>query len=214
MAKETIKSRVIQTVQGDPFLSIDEIAQKVATTPRYVRTILSEAGLSLLQLRKDYAKSMEKQLGPKKLSTQIKQVDPDLKFTQITDAVIAKILNQPSSTKLMQISRKERLNQIQIYKELITYLEIKLTSVDGPLTDFLLFDRGLRLEQGHSWIEVHANQPSLSNLLDSLENQPLMKISTVLLIQKKPIALKIRWLPTKGILLRTNTGNFEIAAEF
>ena len=42
MAKETIKDRVLQTAQKDPFLTIEEIAQSVNTTPRYVRTILSK----------------------------------------------------------------------------------------------------------------------------------------------------------------------------
>ena len=66
MVEQTIKAKVIQVVQNDPFLSIDEIAAKVRTTPRYVRTILSEANLSLMQLRKQYAKHMEHQLYRKK----------------------------------------------------------------------------------------------------------------------------------------------------
>ena len=62
MADQTIKARVIKVVQSDPFLSIEEIAAQVRTTPRYVRTILSEANLSLTQMRKQYAKHMEHQL--------------------------------------------------------------------------------------------------------------------------------------------------------
>src|SRR5690554_4953319 len=52
---ETKKHRVLQVAQSDPFLTVAEIASAVSTTPKYVRTILSEAGISLAKLRKAYA---------------------------------------------------------------------------------------------------------------------------------------------------------------
>lgn len=53
---ETKKQQVLQVAQQDPFLTVAEIAAVVSTTPKYVRTILSEAGISLAALRKTYAK--------------------------------------------------------------------------------------------------------------------------------------------------------------
>lgn len=52
---ETKKHRVLQEAQRDPFLTVVEIATLASTTPKYVRTVLSEAGLSLAALRKAYA---------------------------------------------------------------------------------------------------------------------------------------------------------------
>lgn len=54
--RETKKQQVLQVAQQDPFLTVAEIAAAVSTTPKYVRTILSEAGISLAALRKTYAK--------------------------------------------------------------------------------------------------------------------------------------------------------------
>lgn len=58
--QETKKSLVVDQARRDPFLTVEEIAASVGTTPRYVRTVLSEARLSLAQLRKAYARQMER----------------------------------------------------------------------------------------------------------------------------------------------------------
>lgn len=214
MSQETIKSRVIQTVYGDPFLSIDEIADKVITTPRYVRTILSEAGLSLMQLRKQYAKAMEKQLGARTITEEIKQYEPDLKLTKIKDPAVARLLKQPPDTEFVQVSRVEKLDRIPVYIELTTYLELRLADTEGPLSQLLILPNdGEIVKQKHSWIEVVANNSALSKLLVNLENQPLIKLSYVLYQKSIPVALKTQWLQTEGILLKADTGKFEIAAE-
>ena len=57
---KTKKEKIIDYVRHDPFLKIEEIAEKADTTPRYVRTILSEANISLMKLRKEYALDIEK----------------------------------------------------------------------------------------------------------------------------------------------------------
>lgn len=58
----TKKEQIINFAQGDPFLKISDIAENVQTTPRYVRTILSEANISLMKLREKYARNMEQRL--------------------------------------------------------------------------------------------------------------------------------------------------------
>ena len=58
----TKKEQIINFAQSDPFLKISDIAKHVETTPRYVRTILSEADISLMKLREKYAKNMEERL--------------------------------------------------------------------------------------------------------------------------------------------------------
>ncbi len=58
----TKKEKIINFAQSDPFLKISDIAEQVGTTPRYVRTILSEANISLMKLRERYARNIEKRL--------------------------------------------------------------------------------------------------------------------------------------------------------
>lgn len=56
---KTKKEIIIENAYRDPFLKIEDLAELANTTSKYVRTILSEANLSLMELRKDYARSIE-----------------------------------------------------------------------------------------------------------------------------------------------------------
>lgn len=211
---ETIKAKVIQLVQKDPFLSIEEIASQVETTPRYVRTILSEANLSLLQLRKQYARAMEQQLKREIVPTAAQEYDPQLKLVKVIDPVAAELLDQDPDAELMKISRMQRLERIQIFCELITYLdlELRLDDLSGPLRQILTSAKGINnLQLQRSWVEVAVNQGGLSKLLTAREDQPLLKLTYLLTDGVVPIGIETQWLPTEGILLRSEGGTFEIA---
>lgn len=56
---KTKKEKILENARRDPFLKIEDLARIASTTPCYVRTILSEANISLMKLRKDYARRME-----------------------------------------------------------------------------------------------------------------------------------------------------------
>jgi predicted transcriptional regulator len=43
--------RIARIAVNDPFLTIEEIAEEVQTTKRYVRSTLSEKSLSLMKMR-------------------------------------------------------------------------------------------------------------------------------------------------------------------
>lgn len=62
LEEKTKKDIIIHEAKKDPFKSIDEIALMADTTARYVRTILSEAEVSLTKMRKNYAKLLEKRI--------------------------------------------------------------------------------------------------------------------------------------------------------
>jgi hypothetical protein len=217
MANETIKAKVIQLVQKDPFLSIDEIAAQVETTPRYVRTILSEANLSLLQLRKHYARMMELQLNRDQAAAELKQYEPQLKLVKVKDAATAELLKQDPEAELLKISQMQRLDRIPVFCELITYLDLKLRLEDmsGPLRQILASAQEVdKLELKQSWVEVVVNQGNLSRLLLDRDDQPLLKLTYLLADGINSIAVETQWLPAEGILLRSQGGGFEIAADF
>ena len=56
---KTKKEIILENAYRDPFLKIEDLAKKADTTSRYVRTILSESDVSLMKLRKDYARKIE-----------------------------------------------------------------------------------------------------------------------------------------------------------
>ncbi|MFP4661429.1 MAG: hypothetical protein ACLFPF_04490 [Halanaerobiales bacterium] len=56
---KTKKEIILENAYRDPFLKIDDLAKKADTTSRYVRTILSESSVSLMELRKQYARKIE-----------------------------------------------------------------------------------------------------------------------------------------------------------
>lgn len=56
---KTKKEIIIENAYRDPFLKIEDLAEMADTTSKYVRTILSEANVSLMELRKDYARRIE-----------------------------------------------------------------------------------------------------------------------------------------------------------
>lgn len=214
MAKETIKDRVIQAAHSDPFLSIEEIAALVDTTPRYVRTILSEARLSLMQLRKKYARSIEKQLDPTRHNKSIIEVDPQLRINKITDATLAKLLEQDAKQELLQVSQLQVINQRLVYLELVTYGQLSLGVDKGSLRQMLFGSKqAARLQQKRSWAEVVLDQPQLATLIATKADQPLLKLGYLLYEDQRPVAVEMQWLDPQGIMLTNKTGIFEIADE-
>lgn len=59
--EQTKKDNIIKLATNEPFLSISDIAEMADTTQRYVRTILSEADISLMKLRKENYERLEKE---------------------------------------------------------------------------------------------------------------------------------------------------------
>ncbi|NLJ83579.1 MAG: hypothetical protein GX336_01545 [Halanaerobiaceae bacterium] len=56
---KTKKEIIIENAYRDPFLKIEDLAELADTTSKYVRTILSDANVSLMELRKEYARRIE-----------------------------------------------------------------------------------------------------------------------------------------------------------
>ena len=52
----TKKRKILDLIAENPFLSLEEIAKFSGCSSNYVRTILSQEGLTLTELRKEFAK--------------------------------------------------------------------------------------------------------------------------------------------------------------
>lgn len=111
----TKKERVVGIARDDPFLSIEEIAQLAGTTPRYVRTTLSEGDVSLMELRRIRARDMERRLGriPRgRPQGDRQEASSDLVISAIQDEDVARLLNIPSTELLTRAMRVRRVDGV------------------------------------------------------------------------------------------------------
>ncbi len=135
---ETKKEQILHLAQKDPFLKIEEIAASAETTPRYVRTILSEAKISLMHLRRAYARNMERRLGIdvtlEKSTDRVAEVlvnagnivgANQFSVLKFSNPKIAKILGAPEGEPLLKVSRCRVVNGRPFFlTEVVTHLNL------------------------------------------------------------------------------------------
>lgn len=145
----TKKEQIINFAQSDPFLKINDIADYVETTPRYVRTILSEADISLMKLREKYARNMEERLKDnnytdlqakvslKKEYSYNKVNVGDIKVEKVSEKDFADIKRIKEDDELLRIFQVQYVDETPYcIHELITYMDKdinqeRLTNLDS-----------------------------------------------------------------------------------
>lgn len=155
MVKPTKKELILELAQKDPFLKVEEIAASVETTPRYVRTILSEARLSLMALRRSYARTMEQKLGINvtvaHATDRLTEVlltagnlvgEEHLRVLRVRCPEVAEILGLPVEEALLKVMRSHTVNGRPFYlTEVITQLNLtvreEMFTHDRPLRQAL-----------------------------------------------------------------------------
>lgn len=196
----SIKEQVIRLAQEDPFLTVENLAQKATTTSRYVRTILSEAGLSLNQMRKEYARRLERNLDGEqgKEGTVFQE---ELRITKVSGAKISPPVREWLKLELFRASALQKLGSLVSYVELITpealLLETSFTSVRELLPAKSLAE----LEIGTQKAEIVLPSKGLQNLLDLPRFSQAFRLTTCLTKKGLPLALEIRWLGLEGLVL-------------
>lgn len=201
----TKKEQIINFAQNDPFLKISDIAEYVQTTPRYVRTILSEANISLMKLREKYARSMEKRLQvndePDELtSIRFKSVDGNWEFHALE---IETVLDEEFDD-LQRIAKEEKLWRIQqvghsrnkpaCVKELITFFPEDLNNekLETLETVYELFGRkGInRLQFRDHIVKFDTPDEKIRKSLGLKKTDLVMCISRYILLNKIPIGME------------------------
>lgn len=191
------KEQILQLARQDPFQKIEEIAQKVSTTPRYVRTILSESRLSLMELRKDYARRMEKKLGinvmvpsnqrlTEMLVTAGNTVAGDqIAVLKVTDPGAAEILNLPPSEPLLKVTRNHLVNGRPFYvTEVLTRLTVtvgeEVFTSDRPLREVLGLDIPGRTRFVERSLEVVAADERVASALGLRPGTPVFRAGNII----------------------------------
>ncbi|MGM0472227.1 MAG: hypothetical protein ACQEQI_08105 [Bacillota bacterium] len=195
------KEKVVCLAKYDPFLKVEELATKVGTTPHYVRTVLSEAELSLTKLRREYAKKMEE------LST------------SAINRLLVDVFNLSQLDEINQ-ERLDRiiLNDYQIYHQLIrerVYSQASsiIFTQQQPLVVNTLFwldeedvnnieqtisevleDDSVKVKFSDLQLEIEETNYDLSEALEVSLNEPLFKFSRRIIVDDQLKGLDIFYL--------------------
>jgi DNA-binding GntR family transcriptional regulator len=213
----TKKEQIINFARHDPFLKISDIAENVDTTPRYVRTILSEANISLMELREKYARNMEERLAGDKSNLQqatIKLLEKDKDFetgdisiNKIKDVEFDDLVRTKPQERLYKIVQEKLVdNKVYGWQEIITYLSsgINQERLSNLNSLYELFgDKGINnVKFRNNVIQVEAANPILETRLNFKgEENLVMKSQRVILIDKLPIGIENYYFDANSIQL-------------
>ena len=201
----TKKEQIINFAQSDPFLKISDIAEYVETTPRYVRTILSEADISLMNLREKYARNMEERLKDNKyrdLQAKVslkkeyrnnKMFVGDIKVEKIPEKGFNEIRRIKDDDRLLRIFQVQYVDETPYcVHELITYMdrdinEERLSNLDSIYD--LLGRKGInRLQFMNNIITVENPDKKYNQYFNNEDN--IVSCQRTVLLNKIPIGLE------------------------
>ncbi|SJZ95495.1 GntR family transcriptional regulator [Selenihalanaerobacter shriftii] len=201
----TKKEQIINFARNDPFLKISDIAEHVQTTPRYVRTILSEANISLMKLREKYARNMEERLQVKESNSQKAEIrlinqkgevtTSNIKLDKISDKEFRELRKTNPEQELYKISQKRMIDKdIFGRQEIITYLDSGINKERIQNLDSLYELFGSKninkLNFKNNIMEVEIANKFLAKLLGINKSKPIIKSQRLILVSKMPIAIE------------------------
>ncbi|AGB40435.1 hypothetical protein Halha_0442 [Halobacteroides halobius DSM 5150] len=212
----TKKEQIINFARHDPFLKISDISERVETTPRYVRTILSEANISLMDLREKYARNMEQRLEGKhddlqKATIQLLKQDGeiaagDVQLQQVDDFEFGELAPTNPEEELYKIVQVRMVDQ-KAYglQEIITYLssDINQDRICDLNSLYELFgSKGVNnLKFRNNVIQVERANSFLSCQLDIEANGPIVKSQRVIFIDKIPVGVENYYFDANSVQL-------------
>src|SRR5690625_773574 len=204
----TKKQRLLELVRRHPFLSVDEIAQTIGTTPRYVRTSLSEAGLSLLELRRQQARQLSQGLyilseGAGSAGTSdIVQGETgearirDVRIVQTINPEIAARLDASPDAPMLEIRRLRTIGEQPVFAScLVTARHVVVTdavfAAATPLFDLLAIGDVQSVAVGEYFVDVADRDDPLVRMLHTNGTAPIVRLGCVLSVEEEPVAAKL-----------------------
>ena len=209
---QSIKSRVIALAQTDPFLTVKDLAREAGTTTRYVRTILSEADLSLHELRKAYARRLEKRRASEERSDTF-PIQEELIIAKVAGSNVHTSVPDWAELELFQASMVERMRSQLCYVQLLTPKQLTLPRHHDSLCLRQLLPKAIQKQlvvTGQKAEVVHTPD-GLGEILDLPRTGQALKLTTVLAAHDEPVALEIRWLGLEGLVLQWSISEPELA---
>lgn len=210
----TKKARLLQLARTEPFLSVEEIAATVETTPRYVRTALSEAGLSLTKLRRQHAQTIRQRLSigvrfPIDMGFEatspgvcvgdgVQLTTRSVRVAQIIDAQIATWLNAAVTTPLLEISRVRVGDEgLFVVNRLITNQHLLVSDAvftsDRSLAEFLGLRDVVQMHFTEQIVDIVRGDEYLCKSLQVAPDDPIIRCAGVLTVAGKAVAIKCNY---------------------
>lgn len=216
MEELTKKEQIINFARHDPFLKISDIAENVETTPRYVRTILSEANISLMELREKYARNMEQRLAGKESNLQkatVRLLKEDGEV-QVSEVILQRIsgfecqdlIKTHPEEELFKITQKKLIDgRPYSLQEVITYLSTDINQDRISNLDSLYELFGNKGVEGFKFrsnvVQLERYNPLMATRLGLKEDDPIIKSQRIILIDKMPIGVENFYFDANSIQL-------------
>ncbi|NMB24446.1 MAG: hypothetical protein GX986_02840 [Firmicutes bacterium] len=228
VAPTTKKEQILALARQDPFLKIEEIAATVETTPPYVRTTLSEAKVSLMELRRNYARRMQKRLHEEG-STEVSpsgtgrspvsshrglEVD-EIQVHKVQDAKLAILLGVATDESLLMISRVRILDGTHVVNRLVTPDGLSLSKEklrgDLPLWKLLGLNGPGYTRLRERSLEVEQADPQIADSLGIMPGEPVLRSGHLIVSQGVPVGLEFNIFPAYAVrLILVGDGDYEL----
>lgn len=202
----SIKEQIIGAALQDPFLTVEQLAQKVGTTAPYVRTVLSEADLSLNKLRKDYARQLQYRLGERQVQEKF-SVQRELQVGRLPESAWERFPQLDHFELFLVEVMGENMGH-PVYMQLITGLPLTINKKYENLRELL--PQEVKLEVKEQRVEVVFGPQKLTQAMGLPEGSHILKLTTYLHSSTRGEAVEILWLPMNGLALEFLPENGEL----
>jgi len=205
----TKKEKVIYLAQKDPFLKVERISQLAETTPHYVRTVLSEANLSLTKLRKQYAQKLKDKRRANKLLLDILSTD---KFDKL-DVTKEKgaVLNKAGYYSDLIRGGRDLLERTVIFKEEGLPIMINTTFISDGLQKFDELNNRKDLLISENKVRVEMSSDIVAKLLEISSGVPVLILEKEIYISKKLKGFDLLYMIPERVELLLKENNHQIS---
>jgi hypothetical protein len=228
-AAKTKKDKILNIARQDPFLKVEEIAAKVGTTPRYVRTILSEAKISLMQLRRSYARRMEERLGidagsegrgaagAPAVVRGIRGLDVnEIRVCKVKQPEWAKQLRVPDDESLLMVTRVRATDGEPVFvNQVVTTGDLSLSEGSlhqgNPLRELLGLVHPEATEFRERVLEVEPADPDIAANLHLSPGEPVLRLGRLIVTVGQPVGLEFNIFPAYAVrFVLVGEGDYEV----
>ncbi|NLA58169.1 MAG: UTRA domain-containing protein [Firmicutes bacterium] len=224
----TKKDQILNIARQDPFLKVEEIAAKVETTPRYVRTILSEAKVSLMQLRRSYARRMEERLGidtggegrghggaSVAVSSRTGRDVNEIRVRKVKQPQWAKRLKVPDDEPLLMVTRVQDVAGEPVFiSQVVTTGDLSLSEESlhqgSPLRELLGLMQPEVTEFRERSLEVEPADPDTAAHLGIPRGEPVLRSGRLIVTRGQPVGLEFNIFPAYAVRLVLGEGDDEL----
>ena len=199
--EQSKKGQVIALAKADPFLTVKDLAKEAATTTRYVRTILSEAQLSLHEMRRSYARRLQLNAGVIELPEDI-SVQEELTITKVVGGKVVPDIPSWAELELFQASIVRRSSSVLCYVQLLTPEQLTISVKPHDLRELLPEWCRAKLEIGGQKAMIQRAPEGLAAALALPEPSQIVKLMTFLTVDDRPVAVELKWFGLEGMILQ------------